>query len=315
MLALVAGSLCIIACINKGTQLKELALPGEVWQAPDSLILFTDSTKKEIRYGRELITHTGKYLGPHGSVMAISNGMNCQNCHLNAGTKPFGNNFSAVASTYPKFRARSGTIESIEKRVNDCFERSLNGQPLAEDSREMKAIVSYLKWLGTNVTQGESPPGAGLPELPFLTIAASPEMGQPLFEKKCSICHGKNGEGLKAEDHAWIYPPLWGAESYNQGAGLFRLSRFAGFIKANMPSGTTYQQPQLTDAEAWHIAAYVNSMPRPKKDLTQDWPEISKKPIDHPFGPYADGFSEWQHKYGPFKPMVQSRSADAEKTK
>jgi thiosulfate dehydrogenase len=34
-----------------------------------------------------------------------------------------------------------------------------------------------------------------------------------------------------------------------------------------------------------------------------DWPNISKKPIDHPFGPYADVFSEKQHKYGPYKPI------------
>jgi thiosulfate dehydrogenase len=51
----------------------------------------------------------------------------------------------------------------------------------------------------------------------------------------------------------------------------------------------------------------VNSKPRPSKDLSKDWPNISKKPIDHPFGPYADGFTEVQHKYGPFKPIIEAR--------
>lgn len=238
----------------------------------------------------------------------ISNGMNCQNCHLDAGTKPFGNNYGAVASTYPKFRARSGAIETIEKRVNDCFERSLNGKSMADDSREMKAIVAYIKWIGAGVPKGESPKGAGLVEISFLDEPASVVKGNLLYEEKCTVCHGKNGEGImNTEGNAWTYPPLWGKDSYNDGAGLYRLSRFAGYIKANMPLGATYNEPQLTDEEAWHLAAYVNSLERPKKDITNDWPDISKKPIDHPFGPFADGFDANQHKYGPFKPIQEKR--------
>ena len=63
----------------------------------------------------------------------------------------------------------------------------------------------------------------------------------------------------------------------------------------------------LTDEEAWDVAAFVNSQPRPKADLKKDWPNISAKPVDHPFGPYTDGFSEEQHKYGPFQPIVDKR--------
>jgi thiosulfate dehydrogenase len=48
-------------------------------------------------------------------------------------------------------------------------------------------------------------------------------------------------------------------------------------------------------------------MPRPKKDLTGDWPNISGKPIDHPFGPFADKYDEKQHKYGPFKPIKEAK--------
>ncbi len=281
-----------------------------VWQPPGLLNVPDNEESAQIRYGRNLVVHTARYLGPQGTVKPLSNGMNCQNCHLEAGTKPFGNNFSAVASTYPKFRARSGTIESIEKRVNDCFERSLNGQPLEEESKEMKAIVAYIKWLGKSVPQGTVPKGAGLIELTYLDIPADTAKGKVLYGLKCSSCHGINGEGLRNADATeWTYPPLWGNNSYNTGAGLYRLSRFAGYIKANMPLGASYAEPQLTDEEAWHIAAYVNSMPRPKMDITHDWPDISQKPVDYPFGPYADGFSEVQHKYGPFKPILQKRKA------
>jgi thiosulfate dehydrogenase len=242
--------------------------------------------------------------------MAMSNGMNCQNCHLDAGTKPFGNNYSAVAATYPKFRARSGTEESIEKRVNDCFERSLNGRALKNDSHEMKAIVAYIMWVGKDVEKGKSPMGVGLVELSYLDRPASAEHGKLVYDQKCTVCHGKNGEGITLSDGGgYQYPPLWGEQSYNIGAGLYRLSRFAGYVKANMPFGATYEAPQLTDEEAWDVAAYVNSLPRPEKDLSNDWPDISKKPIDHPFGPFTDGFDELQHKLGPFKPIEEKRKA------
>jgi thiosulfate dehydrogenase len=70
-----------------------------------------------------------------------------------------------------------------------------------------------------------------------------------------------------------------------------------------MPFGVTYDAPRLTDEEAWDVAAFVNSQPRPHKDQSADWKDIAHKPIDFPFGPYADAFTEKQHKYGPFAPM------------
>ncbi len=284
-----------------------LVIP-DVWKAPNPSSIPANKSGDEIRYGKELIAHTADFLGPKGKVLTISNGMNCQNCHLDAGTKPFGNNYSAVASTYPKFRARSGAEETIENRVNDCFERSLNGKALSDDSREMKAIVAYIKWVGAGVPKGESPKGSGLTELIFLDQPADPVKGKILYEKKCTVCHGKGGEGIiNAEGTAWTNPPLWGKDSYNDGAGLYRLSRFAGYIKANMPLGATFDKPQLTDEAAWHLAAYVNSLPRPSKNITEDWPDISKKPLDHPFGPFTDGFNDKQHKYGPFKPIQAKR--------
>jgi thiosulfate dehydrogenase len=107
----------------------------------------------------------------------------------------------------------------------------------------------------------------------------------------------------------YLYPPLWGPNSYNVSAGLFRLSRFASFVKNNMPFGlASHNSPQLTDEEAWDVAAFVNSQPRPEKFFSYDWPKKETKPVDHPFGPYADNFSEKQHKYGPFPPIQEARN-------
>lgn len=274
--------------------------------------VYAEEDGKDIWYGHELIAKTSYYLGPKGKVAQISNGLNCQNCHLNAGTKPFGNNYGAVASTYPKFRERSGSEESIEKRVNDCFERSLNGKPLDEESKEMKAIVAYLKWVGRKIPKGEKPYGSGIMELAYLERSADPLKGKIVFTGHCTRCHGDNGQGLANTDGTgYEFPPLWGPNSYNEGAGLYRLSRFAGYVYNNMPNTVNWHNPEITPEQAWDVAAYVNSQPRPKKDLTGDWPDIAGKPVDHPFGPYADPFPEIQHKYGPFGPIAAWKKEQA----
>jgi thiosulfate dehydrogenase len=282
--------------------------PDNAWASPDSTTIANLPDASLILYGQDLISHTARYLGPKGTMLKVSNGMNCQNCHLRGGKKFFGNNFSAVASTYPKYRDRSGTTETIEKRVNDCIERSLNGTKLDESSREMKAFVAYIRWVGKDTPSQVIPEGAGLLNLNLLSRAADPKVGEMLYETKCARCHGTQGEGVISQDgREWIYPPLWGDKSFNTGAGILRLSRMAGYLKMNMPNDAKTDSTHLEDEEAWDIAAYISSMPRPIKDLSHDWPNIATKPVDHPFGPFADGFSEEQHRYGPFLPIVESR--------
>ncbi|MEO7961515.1 MAG: c-type cytochrome [Ginsengibacter sp.] len=281
------------------------------WIAPS---LYTDrittgEQRKMIMYGEDLISKTANFLGPQGSVLQISNGMNCQNCHLDAGRRPWGNNFGATYAGYPRFRNRSGTIENIYRRINDCFERSMNGKLLDSNSYEMKSMYAYIKWVGENVPGNTKPYGSGLQSLPYLQRAASPENGRKVFEMACISCHGSNGEGLKLNGQpGYLYPPLWGAASYNDGAGLYRISGFAGFIKSNMPyDKASHDSPFLSNEEAWDVAAFVNSQPRPHKDQSDDYKDLSGKPVDFPFGPYVDTFNERQHKYGPFQPIAATK--------
>jgi thiosulfate dehydrogenase len=288
-----------------------------VWQAPDTNSLGNDSAVQLIRYGRNLVANTSQYLGPKGTVAAITNGMNCQNCHIDAGARPWGNCFSAVAATYPVYRPRSGRIESIEFRVNDCLQRSLNGQPIDSSSKEMRAMVAYIKWLGATTAKGTRPSGAGLQELDFIERAADKEKGKIVFEQQCSRCHGTNGEGqLSFDNKAYAYPPLWGKHSYNIGAGMYRLSKLAAYVKDNMPfDKASHSSPVLSVEQAWDVAAFINSQPRPQKDLAQDWPDMRQKAFDYPFGPYTDGFTETQHKYGPFAPIKQAKKEAGTKKK
>lgn len=260
-----------------------------------------------VRLGHDLIENTSYYFGPKGKVAAITNGMNCQNCHMQGGIIPWGNNFSAVIISYPKFSYRSGKMMSISRRVNDCFERSLNGIAIDTNSREMQAIIAYMHWLGDDVPHGKKPLGSGIMKLKYLERAADPVKGQVVFINNCQKCHGKNGEGKFNEDASgFIYPPLWGPNSYNTGAGFYRISNLAGFVKNNMPfEESNYEHPKLTDEEAWDVAAFINSQPRPLIKNKIDYPDISKKEIDNPTGPYSDTFSVQQHKYGPYKPIEE----------
>lgn len=264
--------------------------------------------RKELEYGEDLLLHTAKYFGPKGSIAASTNGLNCTNCHLFAGTKIYGNNFGSVASTYPKYRARSGQVEDIYKRINDCFERSLNGKALANDSKEMQAIAKYIAFIGSNVKKGEKAKGSGIFKLAYLDRACDPKKGAVVYEQKCASCHGANGQGqLNPDGVEYATPPLWGPQSYNSAAGLFRISNFAGYVKYNMPFGVDIKSPQLTDEECWDVAAYVNSQERPSINISKDWPFIEEKPVDHPFGPFWDGFSEERHKYGPYKGLKSKK--------
>ena len=285
---------------------------NKAWIGPD---IKTDSSvngeeRTLILYGQDLIAHTSKYLGPNGTVAKITNGMNCQNCHLNAGNQPWGNNYGAVYSTYPKYRDRSGQIESIYKRVSDCMERSLNGKALDSNSKEFAAINNYVKYLGKYVQKDSKPIGSGIEKIQLLERSADPQKGQIIYTSKCQICHGNNGQGqLLANNQEYAYPPVWGEHSYNDGAGLFRISNLAGYIKNNMPFlQTSHENPVLTDEQCWDLASYINSKPRPHMNQSMDWPNIKKKPFDYPFGPYADSFSEEEHKFGPFQLIIKNSS-------
>jgi thiosulfate dehydrogenase len=275
-----------------------------VWSAPDSNSIQSDSSGDLIRYGKKIIRNTSFYFGPQGSVSRTANGMNCQNCHLDAGTRAWAGSFGSVAALFPRYSDRRGSAETINQRISDCFERSMNGQAPDSNSLEMKAMNAYIRWVGKDVQKGKKPTGTGLEQLPYLERSADPAQGKRVYVQKCQLCHGANGDGQPNEGYGYRYPPLWGEHSYNTSAGIYRLSKFAGFIKDNMPYGSDYLNEHLSIEEAWDLAAYVNSQPRPVRKFRKDWPEISAKPVDVPDGPFIDSYPVLQHKYGPFTPIA-----------
>jgi thiosulfate dehydrogenase len=173
----------------------------------------------------------------------------------------------------------------------------------------MQAIVAYIKFLSTGVSAGQKLPGMGAGHMRELTRAADPKRGQAVYARACAACHNVHGQGMRNSaadtDLGYMMPPLWGSDSFNDGAGMARLTNVANFVHFNMPHGADYLNPQLSIEDAWDIAAFVVSQPRPHKaGLGQDFSsDLLLKPVDTPYGPYADTFSEREHKYGPFAPV------------
>ena len=307
-------ALLVAACQQPENRLPQVAVKtgnDSAWVAPSIQkdTSLAPEAKKLLLYGETLIAHTAAFFGPKGSITHTSNGMNCQNCHLEAGRKSWGINFGAVAANYPRYNPRGANTQSIYGRINDCFERSLDGKKLDTATKEMQAMFAYIHWLGQKVPPKKKPYGSGMEKIAFINRAADPYSGRLVYIAKCMVCHGKNGGGLLAPNGVeYTYPPLWGPNSYNNGAGLYRLSGFAGFVKNNMPYlQASHAAPVLSTEQAWDVAAYVNSQPRPVYDQSKDWKDVTLKPVDFPFGPYADTFTQQQHRYGPFAAIAAAK--------
>jgi thiosulfate dehydrogenase len=288
--------------------------PGN-WPAPDTSQIPDDEFGKMVRYGRSLVINTAYYIGPEGKVSHnLGNKMNCTNCHLDGGTKPFAFNYLSSHARYPQYRARENRILSLSDRVNNCIERPHNGKPLKLDSREMTAFICYIKWLGQNVPVNQHVPGDSQVQLALMDRAADPLKGEVIYKNECKSCHGENGEGkMLTNGLTYEYPPLWGLQSYQPGSSMHRVHKAAGFIYANMPNkNTTIQNPKLTVEQAFDVAAFINDDRihlRPDKKGIVDYANSLTKPIDYPVGPFVDPFPEHQHKFGPWKPIIDYRKA------
>jgi thiosulfate dehydrogenase len=265
----------------------------------------------EIKYGYLLITKTADYIGPLTKDSAkkyAGNNLTCNNCHLNAGRKIGSGSFVGVSNRYPQFRGRENKIGTIEERINGCMERSMNGSKMPEDSEEMKAMIAYMEWLSLDVPEEVEKLYKGYVKIQIPSYKADPEKGRILYIEKCETCHLENGQGKKiqgTEFTGYLYPPLGGNDSFNDGAGMNRVITAAEFIKGNMPFGSTYDAPLVTDEEAYHLAAYINTLDRPEKqDKELDFPDKKLKPVSTPYGPWVDDFSPEQHKFGPFLPII-----------
>ena len=219
-----------------------------------------------IAHGYKLVSQTYAVIGPEVAAPAMrfaGNNLACQSCHLDGGTKRSALPLVGVLKTYPKFSARSGRVISIAERIDECMTRSMNGRKLPDDSREMAAFLAYLRFIGAPEAAKTEP--ALPPEQP-----ANATRGAEVYGRVCAACHQPDGLGRRRESSnaalGYEFPPLWGPDSYNDGAGMDQLVRAVGFVQHNMPRGTDPAHPQLSLQDAWDIEAFLQSKPRPHFD-------------------------------------------------
>ena len=202
-----------------------------------------------VKFGHQIIVNTRKELP--GRVVAR---MDCAACHLEGGTKPRGGSFVGIYAQFPQWNARAKRVISLQDRLTECFLYSMNGYPPAYNSRAMEAMVAYIAYLSRGTPVGASPdPAARFTS--FKPLAGDLHRGAQIFTEQCESCHGANGAGKTRE-----YPPLWGPSSFNDGAGMAKASRMAGFVKYNMPANAP---GTLSDQEASDVTAFVLSHARP----------------------------------------------------
>lgn len=243
-------------------------IPVKPYLPPEEQTIPNNEFGEMIRLGKKVFTETGKYAGKY-----VGNGLNCVNCHLDAGRLANSAPLWAAWVKYPAYRSKNKKVNTMEERIQGCFKYSMNGKVPAADSKELKALMSYAYWLAQGAPTGVDLPGRGYPKLAKPDKAPDYGRGEKIFTNSCALCHGSNGQGTR-QNGAYVFPPLWGKNSFNWGAGMHRINTAAAFIRANMPFG---KGGSLTNQEAWDVAYFLNSHDRPQDPRFKQDTNATKK--------------------------------------
>ncbi len=261
----------IIAMAAAGAGRAQTVSPP-IWTVPEVGALPDDDHGRLVRRGRDLITATYAHIGPEVPDPAkrfAGNNLACGNCHLETGTKRFGLPLFGLVELFPQYSARLGAEITIEERVNSCMTRSMNGRALPIRQARNAGHRGLYQIPVDRRPAGQAVAGLGTGTMPELDAGGRSGSRPAIYANACLSCHNTDGSGIRRSlptvDLGYMVPPLWGADSFNDGAGMARLITAANFVHFNMPHGTDYLDPQLTVEQAWDVAAYLISQPRPPK--------------------------------------------------
>jgi thiosulfate dehydrogenase len=230
----------------------------------------------QILLGMRLLRETKRLLPDY-----VGDQLNCTSCHLGEGKVAFASPFYGVSVKFPEYNPRAGRDVTLIERINGCFLRSMNGKAVPPDSPEMKAMVAYFDWLSAALPPKAPTEGAGIGKI-NKTLVPDPVHGKVVYANKCALCHGDNGEGRKDGRGEFVFPPLWGDQSFNVGAGMARTYTAAAFAKSAMPlaanlHGMLGQGGALSDQDAVDVGEYFSHQPRPDFPAkVNDWPKGGK---------------------------------------
>jgi thiosulfate dehydrogenase len=237
---------------------------------PPESTMPNDEFGKVVKTGEQIFNDTQTFAKPY-----VGNSLNCVNCHLNAGRLANSAPLWGAYGLYPAYRKKTKQVDTMQSRIQGCFKYSMNGQAPAADSPEITALVSYMYWVSTGAPTGKALPGHGYLELKKPDQEPTWDAGKKVYEKNCVLCHAADGSGQFSEGKT-VFPPLWGKNSYNWGAGMHKINTAAGFIKANMPLG---RGGMLSDQEAWDVAYFINAHERPKDPRQKSDLDSTKKEL------------------------------------
>ena len=208
-----------------------------------------------IRKGEQIFLHTGA-----NAKGFVGNTLNCVNCHLDAGRLGNSAPLWGAYTQYPAYRAKTKSVDTFSERLRGCFMYSMNGKAPPDGHEILVALEAYAYWMSKGAPVGEKLPGASYPKVAKPAQAPDYARGETVYAAKCALCHGADGQGQRSGE-VQVFPPLWGKQSYNWGAGMHEVDKATGFIKANMPLGLGNS---LSDQEAWGVATCINSHERPQ---------------------------------------------------
>lgn len=208
-----------------------------------------------VRLGRNIFRDPGKYAQPF-----VGNELRCSNCHLDAGRLAGASPMWAAWVAFPAYRAKNHHVNTFQERLQGCFRFSMNGKAPPLGSKVLVALETYSAWLARGAPVGPGMPGRGYAPLAKPVSLPDYVRGRLVYQQHCALCHGPHGAGQLAGGQV-VFPPLWGPNSYNWGAGMTSVKAAAAFIKANMPLGLGGTLP---DHDAWDVALYLDSHERPQ---------------------------------------------------
>ncbi len=224
--------------------------------APADIPIPDDGFGKVVRLGRDIFNDPVRYASRY-----VGNDLRCTSCHLDEGRRVGSAPMWAAYVSYPAYRAKNKHVNTFAERLQGCFNYSMNGKAPPLGDPVLIALESYSYWMARGAPLDPNIAGRGYIKLPKPTLTPDRARGGAVYEAKCALCHGKSGEGRSANDGSPGFPALWGAGSYNWGAGMVNVTNAAGFIKSNMPFSLGNS---LTDQEAWDVALFVDSHERPQ---------------------------------------------------
>lgn len=257
----------------------ETAAKTAFFQPPPDSAIPAGPFGDAVRLGEQIFQDPQTYAPQY-----VGNQLHCGNCHLQAGRQPNSSPMWAAYVAYPAYRSKNGHVNSFAERLQECFLYSMNGKKPELGGKVLVALESYAYFLAKGLPTGENAPGRGFPPLAKTPLPADYTRGATVYTQSCASCHGPQGLGQSVDGHV-MFPPLWGPQSFNWGAGMGSIKNAAEFIHANMPLG---MGGSLSVQQAWDVATYIDSQARPQDPrFTGDVQQTRQMFHDTPFSMYG----------------------------